>query len=120
MKRKITALFLAAAMISMTTACTTARNDNNSGSLAENNGLNETSETVQNGTVTNTNYDKTRTGTYTDWSDNTGINEGGANGTDNVSLLDDAGGVVGEVMDDTVNGVKNLKNDIEHQTTAIR
>ena len=124
MKKKIFALGLAAAVLSMMTACTTARNNaGNPGSMAGNGIQTETgvsNGTGTDGTVTNTNLrNDTNRNDATDRideNDRTGndsvLGTGGANANDNISLLDGAGNAVSDLVDDAADGVSNAVDDL--------
>lgn len=133
MKKRIFALSLAAAILSMTAACTTARNDGaNTGTMAGNNAQQETDTLNANGTngtiatddpngingsMTNTNYDTTTTDTNrintTKYNTDQTVTEAdNLNGSNNGVIMDDTDEVVGGAVRDAARGVTNAAEDI--------
>lgn len=131
MKKKIFALSLAAAILSLTAACTTARNDGtNQGTMAENGVQDETNALSNTGTggtnaatgsMTNTNYnpsstDTTRINTTRYNTDQTVTEADNLNGSNNGVIMDDTDEVVGGAVKDTARGVADIAEDLVDET----
>ena len=119
MKKKIFALSLAAAILSMTAACTTARNDGaNTGTMAGSSEQNETgalSNIGTDSTLSNTNYNASDTDANridTRYNSTDATEADNLNTTDNGVIMDDTNQVVGGVVEDAARGMSNIAEDV--------
>ena len=110
---RMIALGLVLGLLCMTCACGATDSRNTGGSMA-----NDTPAQQDIGATPGVNRDQTngttRGNDRVDSNDaSVGITDmGGADGTDNVSILDDVGDTISNVVDDTANGVSNVTDDL--------
>ena len=104
---KVLAIAFVLALACMATGCTNDKNNNNSGSMVESNNQGS-SNALDNNNSQNTSVgdNNLNGGNY-----NNSVTEGN-NGTNNDSLLNDAGNAVGDVVDDVGNGLRDLTDDL--------
>lgn len=123
MKKKIFALSLATAILGMTAACTTARNDGaNTGTMASSSaqdnfqqetgalGNLDTDSTMTNTNYNNTDSDANKAGTTT-YNHSTTTEADNLNSTYNGAVLDDTDKVVGGAVGDVTRGVTDVVED---------
>ena len=109
--KKILVLGLVLTYMCIATGCT--RDDNsNSGDMAGTGTQNETGATTDTGMTGTTETGTTETSTIETSTTETITGTGGADATDDSSLLDDAGNAVGNVVDDVADGVSNVTDDL--------
>lgn len=109
--KKILVLGLVLTYMCIATGCT--RDDNtNKGDMAGTGTQNETGATTDNGMSNTTETFTTETSTTETSTTESVTGTGGADATDDHSLLDDAGDAVGNVVDDVTDGVSDVTNDL--------
>jgi len=109
--KKIIVLGLVLTYMCIATGCTRDDNTNN-GDMAGTGTQNETGATADTGMGNTTETSTTETSTTETSTTESTTGTGGADATDDSSLLDDAGNAVGNVVDDVADGVSDVTNDL--------